>query len=102
MPRKAAQCSELRTQALEMGQAELHVPEPTSMNLFELLGCSRRDEGDNLEQMYEHWFGLRKPNAPLALSPTGCLCGLEEVTMVPGGGEERIGEKLCECLHVGA
>ena len=56
--------------------------------------CSTRDDGDNSEQMCEHWFGLRKPNAPLALSPTGCLCGLEEVTMVPGGGEERIGEKL--------
>lgn len=62
MPGKAAQCPESRTQALEMGQAELHVPKSTHMNLFELVGCSGRDEGDNLEQMCKRWFGLRKPN----------------------------------------
>lgn len=44
-------------------------------------------------------LGSENPVAALTLSPSGWLCGLEEVTMVPGGGEER---KLYECLHMGA
>ena len=44
-------------------------------------------------------LGSENPITLLALSPGGWLCGLEEVTMVPGGGEER---KLHERLHMGA
>lgn len=84
----------LRTQASETGQTELHAPEPARTNPFELLGCSGRDDGDNSEQMWEHWSGLRKPSCSAGLASKR-LCGLEEVNMKSWSlGEERIGEKL--------